>query len=68
MNLIPYAGTEMYEEALKEGYITEDYWRDYALKPVPHFMPPQLIENTHVQPVVHGGTRKLPNPNNKRYI
>jgi radical SAM superfamily enzyme YgiQ (UPF0313 family) len=42
---IPYAGTEMYDEALKEGIITHDYWRDYARNPVPDFMPPQLIEN-----------------------
>jgi radical SAM superfamily enzyme YgiQ (UPF0313 family) len=42
---IPYAGTEMYEEALKEGIVTYDYWADYARNPVPDFMPPQLIEN-----------------------
>jgi radical SAM superfamily enzyme YgiQ (UPF0313 family) len=42
---IPYAGTEMYEEALKEGIITSDYWADYARRPTPDFVPPQLIEN-----------------------
>jgi radical SAM superfamily enzyme YgiQ (UPF0313 family) len=42
---IPYAGTEMYEEALSSGLIKRDYWRDYALNPVPHFVPPELIEN-----------------------
>jgi len=42
---IPYAGTEMYEEALKDGIITQDYWLEYARSPVPDFMPPQLIEN-----------------------
>ena len=26
------------------------------------------LTQTPVQPIVHGGTRKLPNPNNKRYI
>jgi radical SAM superfamily enzyme YgiQ (UPF0313 family) len=42
---IPYAGTEMYEEALNKGIIKEDYWRNYALNPVPNFMPPELIED-----------------------
>jgi radical SAM superfamily enzyme YgiQ (UPF0313 family) len=42
---IPYAGTEMYDEALKEGIISTDYWAEYARNPVPDFMPPQLIEN-----------------------
>lgn len=42
---IPYAGTEMYDEALAEGIITHDYWEAYASHPVPDFMPPQLIEN-----------------------
>ncbi|MGE0493585.1 MAG: radical SAM protein [Vulcanimicrobiota bacterium] len=41
---IPYAGTEMYEEALETGLIKEDYWAEYARKPVPDFMPPKLIE------------------------
>jgi len=42
---IPYAGTEMYDEARAEGIITTDYWGDYARSPVPDFMPPQLVEN-----------------------
>ena len=42
---IPYAGTEMYEEALASGIIDHDYWNDYAEHPVPDFLPPQLIEN-----------------------
>src|SRR5262245_8746306 len=41
---IPYAGTEMYTEGLSSGIIKDDYWRDYAVRPVPNFMPPQLIE------------------------
>lgn len=41
---IPYAGTEMYTEALKNGLITTDYWKDYAMNPVPGFFPPQIIE------------------------
>jgi len=32
---IPYAGTEMYTEALASGAIARDYWRDYALAPWP---------------------------------
>lgn len=42
---IPYAGTEMYEEALRSGIIEYDYWLEYALKPTAKFVPPQLIEN-----------------------
>jgi hypothetical protein len=42
---IPYAGTEMYEEALKSGTISSDYWLDYARGPVPNFVPPQVIED-----------------------
>jgi anaerobic magnesium-protoporphyrin IX monomethyl ester cyclase len=42
---IPYAGTEMYDEALEQGIISEDYWKEYALSPVPNFKPPKLIEN-----------------------
>ena len=42
---IPYAGTEMYDEARKEGFIQDDYWGEYARSPVPDFMPPKLIEN-----------------------
>lgn len=41
---IPYAGTEMYEEGLKKGLISEDYWVEYARTPVPDFLPPQIIE------------------------
>jgi len=41
---IPYAGTEMYEEGLAKGIITEDYWGQYARAPVPDFLPPQVIE------------------------
>ena len=43
---IPYAGTEMYDQALADGIITSDYWEEYARNPVPDFLPPQLIE-TH---------------------
>lgn len=41
---IPYAGTEMYEEALSAGIIRDDYWLDFARQPTPDFLPPQLIE------------------------
>ncbi len=43
---IPYAGTEMYLEALSDGTIGQDYWREYAINPLPNFAPPQIIE-TH---------------------
>jgi radical SAM superfamily enzyme YgiQ (UPF0313 family) len=43
---IPYAGTEMYETALKQGVIERDYWLDFARNPVPDFKIPTLIEDT----------------------
>jgi anaerobic magnesium-protoporphyrin IX monomethyl ester cyclase len=42
---IPYAGTEMYDEARAAGFIEEDYWGRYARNPEPDFLPPKLIEN-----------------------
>src|SRR5262249_36521334 len=42
---IPYAGTEMYDEALASGIIEEDYWVEHARRPEPDFLPPKLIEN-----------------------
>ena len=42
---IPYAGTEMYTEALANNIIEHDYWGDYARAPVPDFLPPRLIED-----------------------
>ena len=41
---IPYAGTEMYDEALNSGIIDSDYWREFAFKPTPNFRTPKLIE------------------------
>lgn len=41
---IPYAGTEMYDQAIRENMIESDYWQDYAALPVPDFMPPKIIE------------------------
>jgi hypothetical protein len=35
----------MYTEAMKAGYITEDYWLNYAKNPQYRFMPPQIIED-----------------------
>lgn len=40
---IPYAGTEMYTEALKEGVIQDDYWLEYARNPVPN-LTPRVVE------------------------
>lgn len=42
---IPYAGTEMYETALRDGVIAHDYWQDFARNPSEHFVVPQLIED-----------------------
>ncbi len=41
---IPYPGTEMYEEALRTGIISTDYWDGYFRHPTPDFTPAQLIE------------------------
>ena len=42
---VPYAGTEMYETALRDGIIREDYWLAFAKNPVPDFRIPTLIED-----------------------
>lgn len=41
---MPYAGTEMYEESLKNGTITYDFWKQYAKNPEPNFEIPEIIE------------------------
>ncbi len=41
---IPYAGTEMYLEALEKGIISYDFWGEYARAPVRNFTLPELIE------------------------
>jgi anaerobic magnesium-protoporphyrin IX monomethyl ester cyclase len=41
---IPYPGTEMYQEALTEKIIPVDYWRNYALNPIPDFKIPHFYE------------------------
>ncbi len=35
----PYPGTEIYREALKRGFYTHDYWREFALSPNVDFTP-----------------------------
>lgn len=35
-----YPGTEMYSRALADGRISYDYWREFALRPAPNFIPP----------------------------
>ena len=42
--LIPYPGTQLYDEALKLGIIPVDFWREYTCSPRPHFEIPHLIE------------------------
>lgn len=41
---MPYAGTEMYNEALTRGIISKDYWKEYAINPTPNFVVPEIIE------------------------
>jgi radical SAM superfamily enzyme YgiQ (UPF0313 family) len=51
---IPYAGTEMYDYAIKNGLIARDYWLDYARNPTADFFPPQLIEEFATLPELIG--------------
>lgn len=37
--LVPYPGTRLYAEGLKEGIIREDYWRQFAESPYKGFIP-----------------------------
>jgi anaerobic magnesium-protoporphyrin IX monomethyl ester cyclase len=41
---VPYAGTEMYEDGLKQGVIPVDYWLEFAKKPTPNFVVPHFWE------------------------
>lgn len=41
---IPYAGTELYLNALENGTIGYDYWKEYAENPTANFLPPKIIE------------------------
>ena len=41
---IPYAGTELYLDALEKGVISQDYWLKYATNPTSNFVPPEIIE------------------------
>lgn len=43
--MIPYPGTEVYENALKNGTIPADYWRDFTMHPTPRFEIPYVVEN-----------------------
>jgi radical SAM superfamily enzyme YgiQ (UPF0313 family) len=41
---VPYAGTEMYEDGLKQGVIPVDYWLEFAKHPTPNFVVPYFWE------------------------
>ncbi len=41
---VPYAGTEIYDEGLKQKVIPVDYWQEYAKKPTPNFVVPYFWE------------------------
>jgi radical SAM superfamily enzyme YgiQ (UPF0313 family) len=41
---VPYAGTEMYTDGLKQGVIPHDYWLDFARAPTPNFVVPYFWE------------------------
>lgn len=42
---IPYPGTRAYADALAQGVIMSEYWREFTLHPEPQFVIPQVIEN-----------------------
>lgn len=41
---VPYAGTEMYENGLKQGIIPVDFWLEFAKRPTPNFVVPHFWE------------------------
>jgi anaerobic magnesium-protoporphyrin IX monomethyl ester cyclase len=41
---VPYAGTEIYADALAQGVIPHDYWLDFAKEPTPNFVVPYFWE------------------------
>jgi len=41
----PFPGTELYRDALKQGIIKEDVWKEFALNPLADFTPPIWNEN-----------------------
>ena len=43
--LIPYHGTEIFDEGVKEGLFDKELWRDYAKDPVPSFLEPVWEQN-----------------------
>ncbi len=49
---IPYPGTAVYLEALKKKTIAADFWREFALRPVPGFRIPQLSSELPVDELV----------------
>lgn len=38
--LIPYEGTEIYEQGVRQKVLERNFWRDYTLNPVPHALIP----------------------------
>lgn len=36
----PYPGTDLYRSALSKGIISSDVWKEFAINPLPGFMPP----------------------------
>jgi anaerobic magnesium-protoporphyrin IX monomethyl ester cyclase len=41
---VPYAGTEIYSQALERGVIPEDYWIEFAKNPTPGYVLPYFWE------------------------
>jgi radical SAM superfamily enzyme YgiQ (UPF0313 family) len=46
---VAYPGTEMYIDGLRDGSITHDFWREFAMNPVPNFHVPTL-SFSHIGP------------------
>lgn len=43
--LIPYPGTEIYKQGIRNGLLSGDFWREFTLNPTPDYIIPELIED-----------------------
>lgn len=61
--LIPYPGTAIYDNAIAQGIIPADHWREFTKNPVPNYQIPYLIENVMDRETLrrlrNAGTREL---------
>ncbi len=60
--LTPFPGTKIYLNGLKNGIIKRDYWREFARKPTPDFIPPhwdEFFTRKELNDLLIQGYRKL---------